>query len=102
MMAYEAMAYCLRGCTYTIMGDVSQNIHFQYGLNDWEELKKLMLSSYPDGFGLLKKSYRNTVEIANFATEISAMEISQCILLNRLIVMENRCAWWSAAALRDD
>ena len=70
MMAYEAMAYCLRGCTYTIMGDVSQNIHFQYGLNDWEELKKLMLSSYPDGFGLLKKSYRNTVEIANFATEI--------------------------------
>ena len=27
MMAYGALAYCLRGCTYTIMGDVSQNIH---------------------------------------------------------------------------
>ena len=28
MMAYGALAYCLRGCTYTIMGDVSQNIHY--------------------------------------------------------------------------
>ena len=70
MMAYGALEYCLRGCTYTIMGDVSQNIHFGYGLNDWEELRKLMLSTNPDGFGLLKKSYRNTVEISHFATEI--------------------------------
>ena len=36
MMAYGALEYCLRGCTYTIMGDVSQNIHFGYGLNDWK------------------------------------------------------------------
>ena len=32
MMAYGALAYCLRGCTYTIMGDVSQNIHYGYGI----------------------------------------------------------------------
>ena len=32
MMAYSALYYCLRGCTYTIMGDVSQNIHYGYGL----------------------------------------------------------------------
>ncbi|MDO5291580.1 MAG: AAA family ATPase [bacterium] len=70
MMAYEALYYCLRGCTYTIMGDVSQNIHYGYGLNDWEELKKLILTGTFDSFGLLKKSYRNTVEISNFATEI--------------------------------
>lgn len=70
MMAYAALNYCLRGCTYTIMGDVSQNIHFGYGLNDWEDLKKLILTSSFDSFGLLKKSYRNTVEISNFATEI--------------------------------
>ena len=43
MMAYGALYYCLRGCTYTIMGDVSQNIHYGYGLNDWEDLKSLML-----------------------------------------------------------
>ena len=70
MMAYQALYYCLRGCTYTIMGDVSQNIHFGYGLNDWEELKKLILTGPFDSFELLRKSYRNTVEISNFATEI--------------------------------
>ncbi|MDO5521618.1 MAG: DUF4968 domain-containing protein [bacterium] len=70
MMAYGVLKYCLRGCTYTIMGDVSQNIHYGYGLNDWEDLKKLILSGPFDSFGLLKKSYRNTVEISNFATEI--------------------------------
>ena len=70
MMAYRALAYCLRGCTYTIMGDVSQNIHFGYGLNDWGELQKLILTGEYDHFGLLKKSYRNTVEISHFATEI--------------------------------
>lgn len=70
MMAYGALAYCLRGCTYTIMGDVSQNIYFGYGLNDWRELQELILTGTFDSFGLLKKSYRNTVEISGFATEI--------------------------------
>ncbi len=71
MMAYSVLKFCIKDCTYTIMGDVSQNIHFGYGLNDWEELRKL----YLDGdsmasFGILKKSYRNTVEISDFATNI--------------------------------
>ncbi len=70
MMVYATLAYCLRGCTYTIMGDVSQNIHYGYGLNDWEELRELILTGDYDNFGILKKSYRNTVEISEFATEI--------------------------------
>ncbi len=70
MMAYHVLKFCIYGCTYTIMGDVSQNIHFGYGLNDWEELKKLFLPDDMDSFGLLKKSYRNTVEISDFATKI--------------------------------
>ncbi|MCQ2508560.1 MAG: AAA family ATPase [Dorea sp.] len=70
MMAYHCLDYCLRGCTYTIMGDSSQNIHFQYGLNDWNELRQLILPNQGDAFRLLKKSYRNTVEISQFATEI--------------------------------
>ena len=52
------------------MGDTSQNIHFEYGLNDWEELKKLILTGIFDAFGLLRKSYRNTVEISEYANEI--------------------------------
>ncbi|MBO4291519.1 MAG: AAA family ATPase, partial [Lachnospiraceae bacterium] len=70
MMAYGAMKYCLSTCTYTIMGDVSQNISLDYGLNDWQELRKLMLPEEFDYFGLLRKSYRNTVEISNYATDI--------------------------------
>ncbi|MGN0142094.1 MAG: AAA family ATPase [Roseburia sp.] len=71
MMAYAVLKYCMRvGCTFTIMGDVSQNIHFGSGLNDWEELKTHFLTGTYDSFNLLKKSYRNTVEISNFATDI--------------------------------
>lgn len=70
MMAYGVLTYCLRDCTYTIMGDVSQNIHYGYGLNDWKDLQELILTGTYDSFELLKKSYRNTVEISGFATEI--------------------------------
>ncbi|MBO5069815.1 MAG: AAA family ATPase, partial [Roseburia sp.] len=70
MMAYSVLKFCIKDCTYTIMGDVSQNIHFGYGLNDWEELKELYLKDSRASFGILKKSYRNTVEISDFATRI--------------------------------
>ncbi len=70
MMAYQCLYYCMRGCTYTIMGDTSQNIHYQYGLNDWTDLRELVLTGQRDAFLTLKKSYRNTVEISDFATEI--------------------------------
>lgn len=70
MMAYAVLKYCMKDCTYTVMGDVSQNIHFGFGLADWEELRKLFCSQDGDSFGILKKSYRNTVEISEFATKI--------------------------------
>ncbi len=70
MTVYHSLKYCMSKCTFTIMGDVSQNINFDCGLQDWEELKKVMLPERYDYFGLLRKSYRNTVEISNFATDI--------------------------------
>lgn len=70
MMAYRVLHTCIKDCTYTVMGDVSQNIHFGYGLGDWEALRRLLLSDPMDSFGILKKSYRNTVEISEFATNI--------------------------------
>lgn len=70
MMAYSVLHFCIHSCTYTVMGDVSQNIHFGFGLNDWEELRALLLTDEMDSFGILKKSYRNTVEISDFATRI--------------------------------
>ncbi len=70
MMAYRVLDFCIRGCTYTIMGDVSQNIHFGLGLNDWEELKNLLLADEMASFNILKKSYRNTIEISEFAAAV--------------------------------
>lgn len=70
MTVYHSLKYCLSKCTFTVMGDVSQNINFGLGLSDWEELKKVLLPNKYDYFGLLRKSYRNTVEISNFATDI--------------------------------
>ncbi len=70
MMVYSVLKFCMRNCTFTIMGDVSQNIHYGYGLNDWEALKKLFLTGPYDSFELLRKSYRNTIEISNFAMRI--------------------------------
>ena len=70
MMAYAVLSFCIPGCSWTIMGDVSQNIHFGFGLGDWEELKHLILTDSKDTFGVLSKSYRNTVEISDFAQRI--------------------------------
>lgn len=70
MMAYQVLNDCIPRCSWTIMGDVSQNIRFGFGLNDWEDLKKLILTDRLDTFGLLSKSYRNTVEISEFAQKV--------------------------------
>lgn len=57
-------------CTYTIMGDVSQNINYDAGMNDWETLRQEVFLSEKDRFYVLAKSYRNTVEISDFASRV--------------------------------
>ena len=52
------------------MGDVSQNINFDTGMNDWEDMQKWILTGEKDQFRLLSKSYRNTIEISEFAGNI--------------------------------
>jgi DNA helicase-2/ATP-dependent DNA helicase PcrA len=59
-----------KNCTYTIMGDVSQNIYYDTGMNDWEVLKKEVFLPDKDKFYVLAKSYRNTVEISDFAGKV--------------------------------
>ena len=67
---YYALKQILHDCYFTIMGDVSQNIRYETGLNDWEQLKEAMFDSPKDSFYLLLKSYRNTIEISNFAGQV--------------------------------
>lgn len=67
---YYVLRTLLPAAYFTIMGDVSQNIHYDTGLNDWHELQKLFLKDERDQFLLLQKSYRNTIEISEYAGRI--------------------------------
>lgn len=57
-------------CTYTIVGDTSQNIFYDSGMNDWQDLREQVFEPARDRFYTLAKSYRNTVEISDFAGRI--------------------------------
>ena len=67
---YYVLKQMLHDCYFTIMGDVSQNIRYETGMNDWEQLKEAMFDSPKDSFYLLLKSYRNTIEISRFAGQV--------------------------------
>lgn len=64
---YYVIRRLLPGCYFTVMGDVSQNIRYETGMNDWEGLKEAMFEKENDSFYLLAKSYRNTIEISRQA-----------------------------------
>ncbi len=67
---YYVLKQVLPGCYFTIMGDVSQNINYETGMNEWEELQRWFLTGTKDRFKLLSKSYRNTIEISEYAGKI--------------------------------
>lgn len=69
-LVFGVMRSVLAKATYTIMGDVSQNINYASGMNDWEVLKNKVFSPERDRFHILAKSYRNTIEISGFAEKI--------------------------------
>lgn len=69
-LVFGVMKEILSKATYTIMGDVSQNINYASGMNDWEVLKSRIFSPERDKFYVLAKSYRNTIEISEFAEKI--------------------------------
>lgn len=69
-MIYYVLRTLLPACYFTIMGDVSQNINYETGMNDWEEMRMWVLTGERDTFRLLKKSYRNTIEISEYAGKI--------------------------------
>lgn len=70
VMIYYVLHTVLSDATFTIMGDVSQNIHYDTGMNDWKELRKYVFSDPNDCFHMLRKSYRNTIEISHYASHI--------------------------------
>lgn len=69
-MVYYVLKQILKGCYYTIMGDVSQNINYETGMNDWRDLREEIFNGENTDFQILAKSYRNTIEISEYAGKI--------------------------------
>lgn len=70
VMLFYVFRQLFKTCTYTIMGDISQNIYYDTGMNDWETLTKEVFNPDRDRFYCLAKSYRNTVEISEYAGRV--------------------------------
>jgi DNA helicase-2/ATP-dependent DNA helicase PcrA len=56
--------------SFTIVGDLSQGIYSYKGIKDWKELMTEVFDDAEKSFLTLKKCYRSTMEIMNFANEI--------------------------------
>lgn len=70
VMIYYVLHEVLPECIFTIMGDVSQNVNYDTGMNSWTELEEYVFNSDKDKFCVLSKSYRNTIEISEYAGQI--------------------------------
>lgn len=101
---YYVLKTLLPNTYFTIMGDVSQNIHYDTGINDWYDLTKLFLTDPKDKFLLLQKSYRNTIEISEYAGKIleaasfGRYKITPVIRHGQPVVEEN---FWSDMEIAD-
>ena len=69
-IVYYALHTVLSACYFTIMGDVSQNVNYECGMNAWHDMREKIFNSGTDHFRVLAKSYRNTIEISEFAGKI--------------------------------
>lgn len=69
-MIYYLLRRLMPGCFFTIMGDVSQNINYEMGMNDWDSMTEEIFNTPKDEFLTLQKSYRNTIEISDFAAKV--------------------------------
>ncbi|MEF2968912.1 ATP-binding domain-containing protein [Paenibacillus sp. M1] len=59
----------VKGHSFTILGDLSQGIHYYKGVRSWGEMQELFAPEETAYFALMR-SYRSTMEIIDFANEI--------------------------------
>lgn len=59
----------VKGHSFTILGDLSQGIHYYKGIDDWQEMQGLFAQEETAYFALTR-SYRSTMEIIEYANEI--------------------------------
>ena len=63
---YIALKKIFRSAYFTIVGDLSQSIYAYRGINHWNDIHSL----YHNEMKYLQKSYRNTIEIMEYANKI--------------------------------
>lgn len=56
--------------SFTIVGDLSQGIHSYRGINNWDGIIKNVFRNRKINYLTIKKCYRSTMEIMNFANEV--------------------------------
>lgn len=59
----------VKGHSFTILGDLSQGIHYYKGVQRWEEMSSLFGQEETSYFALTR-SYRSTMEIIDYANQI--------------------------------
>ncbi|MNJ37566.1 Helicase IV [compost metagenome] len=69
----------VKGHSFTILGDLSQGIHYYKGVRDWREMQELFRSEDTAYFALTR-SYRSTMEIISFGNEILAQGVGTELL----------------------
>lgn len=67
---YHVLSHVFKNATFTLLGDVSQNLSGDAGISDWEELTEDSFAKRKTCFRVLSKSYRNTIEIAGAANAV--------------------------------
>lgn len=65
-MHFLALSKIFRRAYFTIVGDLSQSIYAYRGIEHWNDINEL----FTNNMKYLKKSYRNTIEIMNYANVI--------------------------------
>lgn len=59
----------VKGHSFTILGDLSQGIHYYKGIDNWQEMQGLFAQE-ETAYYALTRSYRSTMEIIEYANEI--------------------------------
>lgn len=105
---YYVLKTVLPKCYFNIVGDVSQNINFHTGMNDWKDIIVDIFNEERDRFLCLSKSYRNTIEISDFAGKIldciegEKYKIDPVIRHGESIKIINTISWQEGIAAVED
>ncbi len=69
-MVFDCLYRAFPQSYFTVMGDIAQNISKDGGLSSWETLTRQVYPQDKQYFTVLSKSYRNTIEIAEYANHV--------------------------------